>query len=131
MTKEESLAWVKSLKPGDIVIYSGFGVAGRIQTAKVEKVTPSGIVRTNRGSFKESPWSWSGRVGGYGKTPYYILFFSAFVCLRRQTEQDAIRGAVCRAKVTFAAVLVSAITTPVPAGSTFSVQFSIEPAGGM
>lgn len=37
MTKEESLAWVKSLKPGDIVIYSGFGVAGRIQTAKVEK----------------------------------------------------------------------------------------------
>lgn len=27
MTKEESLAWVKSLKPGDIVIYSGFGVA--------------------------------------------------------------------------------------------------------
>ena len=38
MTKEESLAWVKSLKPGDIVIYSGFGVAGRIQTAKVEKV---------------------------------------------------------------------------------------------
>ena len=68
MTKEESLAWVKSLKPGDIVIYSGFGVAGRIQTAKVEKVTPSGIVRTNRGSFKESPWSWSGRVGGYGKT---------------------------------------------------------------
>ena len=62
MTKEESLAWVKSLKPGDIVIYSGLGVAGRIQTAK-------GIVRTNRGSFKESPWSWSGRVGGYGKTP--------------------------------------------------------------
>ena len=42
MTKEESLTWVKSLKPGDIVIYSGFGVAGRIQTAKVEKVTPSG-----------------------------------------------------------------------------------------
>ena len=69
MTKEESLTWVKSLKPGDIVIYSGFGAAGRIQTAKVEKVTPSGIVRTNRGSFKESPWSWSGRVGGYGKTP--------------------------------------------------------------
>ena len=30
MTKEESLAWVKSLKPGDIVIYSGFGVAGII-----------------------------------------------------------------------------------------------------
>ena len=59
----------KAVKPGDIVIYSGFGVAGRIQTAKVEKVTPSGIVRTNRGSFKESPWSWSGRVGGYGKTP--------------------------------------------------------------
>lgn len=66
MTKEESLAWVKSLKPGDVVIYKG--LCSNLRPATVEKITPSGIVRTNRGSFKESTWSRSGRVVSYGKT---------------------------------------------------------------
>ena len=71
MTKKESLEWMKSLKPGDTVIYKDLN--RRIISATVEKVTPSGIVRTNRGSFKESTWSWSGNIGGYGKTVGEII----------------------------------------------------------
>lgn len=64
MTKEENTAWVKALSPGDTVIYKSWG--DDISPATVLKVTPSGIVRTDKGSFNQS--SWTGDITGYGKT---------------------------------------------------------------
>lgn len=69
MSKEESAAWVKSLKPGDVAIYKGWG--DDISPATVLKITPSGIVRTDKGSFNQS--SWTGDITGYGKTSGRII----------------------------------------------------------
>lgn len=56
MNHEEAIAWAKSLKPGDKVIgYNWPNYPCRIIT--ITKVTPSGIVRTDFGSYK---------VGTYG-----------------------------------------------------------------
>ena len=69
MTKEENEAWVKSLSPGDTVIYKDWG--DYIFPATVLKITPSGIVRTDKGSFNQS--SWTGDITGYGKTHGRII----------------------------------------------------------
>ena len=69
MTKEENTAWVKALSPGDTVIYKGWG--DDISPATVLKITPSGIVRTDKGSFNQS--SWTGDITGYGKTSGRIV----------------------------------------------------------
>lgn len=69
MTKEENTAWVKALSPGDTVIYRGWG--DDISPATVLKITPSGIVRTDKGSFNQS--SWAGDITGYGKTSGRIV----------------------------------------------------------
>lgn len=54
MTKDEWKEWAMSLRPGDRVIYKNWnGVAG---IAIVSKVTPTGIVRTDRGSFAQRPY---------------------------------------------------------------------------
>lgn len=44
MTREEALAWAKSLKPGDVVIHKGWNICIPLT---VKKVTPTGIVKTN------------------------------------------------------------------------------------
>ena len=68
--KEEADAWVASLIPGDKVLYIGF--AGKYEDIlEVQKVTPSGIVRTNKGSFKRPEWSAS--AIGYGRDTGYIV----------------------------------------------------------
>lgn len=46
MTREETLVWAKSLKPGDEVIYTKFE---SLFVLKVEKVTPAGWVKTKNG----------------------------------------------------------------------------------
>lgn len=69
MTKEENAAWVESLKPGDVVIYKDWG--DNISPTTVLKVTPTGIVRTDKGSFNQS--SWTGDITGYGKTSGRIV----------------------------------------------------------
>ena len=69
MTKEENTAWVKSLKHGEMVIYKGWG--DDISPATVLRITPSGIVRTDKGSFNQS--SWTGDITGYGKTSGRIV----------------------------------------------------------
>lgn len=63
MTKEEAAAWVRSLKPGDIVIRRRYN---DMWPDVVKKVTPTGIVRTIEGySFKPS---YGGLVSGYGNS---------------------------------------------------------------
>lgn len=65
MTREESEAWVASLKPGDVVIHKRW--YNHLCTLRVKKVTASGIIRTEEGySFKIS--NWSDMVRGYGST---------------------------------------------------------------
>ena len=65
MEREETEKWVQSLKPGDIVVnLCGWGNQD-VTVATVKKVTPSGIVRTDKGSFKQSNWG-SGAVISYG-----------------------------------------------------------------
>lgn len=66
MTREETLAWAKSLKPGDTVIHSA---CRSFFALTVEKVTPTGIVKTNEGkSFAQNTWFdgivGRGRTGG-------------------------------------------------------------------
>lgn len=64
MAREETLAWAKSLKPGDVVIHKGWN---ECYTLTVEKVTPTGIIKTNGGmSFAQT--SFSDRLLGRGRT---------------------------------------------------------------
>lgn len=64
MTREETLSWEKSLKPGDIVIHKDWN---ECYTLTVEKVTPTGIIKTNGGmSFAQT--SFSDRLLGRGRT---------------------------------------------------------------
>lgn len=64
MTREETLAWAKSLKPGDVVIHKGWN---ECYVLTVEKVTPTGIIKTNGGmSFAQT--SFSDRLLGRGRT---------------------------------------------------------------
>lgn len=64
MTREENEAWVASLKPGDVVIHKRRN--NYLRLLHVKKVTPTGIIRTEEGSFKISDWS--DMVRGYGST---------------------------------------------------------------
>lgn len=59
----EPKEWVKSLKPGDIVIRQ-FISSVTVQTVK--KITPSGIIRTDGGSYKLGPLD--SCVSSYGKS---------------------------------------------------------------
>ena len=69
MTHEEAVAWVKSLKPGDKVIgYNWPNSPCRIIT--VTKVTPSGIVRTDFGSYKVAQYGIT--CGSFGEGGYAI-----------------------------------------------------------
>ena len=61
--RSEVETWISELKPGDSVVLNGS--SGPSDILRVEKVTPTGIVRTNRGSYKLSKWS--ERVVIYGE----------------------------------------------------------------
>lgn len=64
MTREETLAWAKSLKPGDVVIHK---VCGELCALTVKNVTPTWIVKTNDGkSFAQT--SWGDSLNGRGRT---------------------------------------------------------------
>lgn len=64
MTREEALAWAKSLKTGDTVIQK---MCGNYRALTVEKVTPTGIAKTNGDkSFAQN--SWFDGIVGRGRT---------------------------------------------------------------
>lgn len=69
MTREETLAWAKSLKPGDVVIWSNYR---QYRALNVQKVTPTGIVKTN-GDMSFAQTSWSDRFLGRGRTGGEII----------------------------------------------------------
>ena len=48
MTRDEWKSWANGLNPGDKVIVTGWG---RNRVATVEKITPAGWVRTDKGFF--------------------------------------------------------------------------------
>lgn len=53
MTREEALAWAKSLKPGDVVTHKYWNICLPLT---VKKVTTTGIVKTNDDkSFAQTP----------------------------------------------------------------------------
>lgn len=55
MTREETLEWAKSLKPGDKVIYERIGV---VRALEVKSVTPSAMVEmTNNLWFSLAPYT--------------------------------------------------------------------------
>lgn len=56
MTRAEMQEWALSLKPGDTVIWQGGGFHGEVSVLTVQKVTPSGIVRTDKGDFKQNSY---------------------------------------------------------------------------
>lgn len=63
MTREENLAWAKSLKPGDVVIHVDWH---DVYALTVEKVTPTGIVKT-KGNKSFAQTSWDDRLRGRGR----------------------------------------------------------------
>lgn len=69
MTREEILAWAKSLKPGDVVIWSD---CGQYRKLTVQKVTTTGIVKTN-GYMSFAQTSWRDDLSGRGKTSGKII----------------------------------------------------------
>lgn len=83
----EMLEWAKSLKPGDKVIHDEYG---RYSILEVERVTPSGIVKTIGGkSFAQN--SFSDRLLGRGQfVSGYILPFTDEL-LQAAKEQEAKR----------------------------------------
>lgn len=73
MTREETLSWAKSLKPGDAVIYkSGWSGWCGLSVLEVEKVTPAGWVKTTSGEIF-SQKSWADEMRGRGSTSGYIV----------------------------------------------------------
>lgn len=69
MTREETLAWAKSLKPGDVIIQVDWK---DLYALTVEKVTPTGIVKTVGGkSFFQN--SWYSNIVGRGTTRGHIV----------------------------------------------------------
>lgn len=67
MTREETLAWAKSLKQGDKVIKVTGIIEKHYYVLEVLRVTPSGIVRTTNGeSYYQN--SWNSAIVGRGYT---------------------------------------------------------------
>lgn len=83
MTREETLAWAKSLKPGDVVIWSDFG---QYRTLTVQKVTTTGIVKTN-GDMSFAQTSRRDDLSGCGKTSGIIIPATAELLTEVEKEQ--------------------------------------------
>lgn len=49
MTKDKRTGWLARLKVGDEVIKSASGIYGREAVLVIEKITPTGIIKTNKG----------------------------------------------------------------------------------
>lgn len=64
--REEMLAWVKSLKPGDKVVCE-VGYVGEATILEVERVTPAGWVKTTNGQMYAQT-KWSDELWGRGRT---------------------------------------------------------------
>lgn len=69
MTREQALEWAKSLKPGDVIVQVDWR---DLYALTVEKVTPTGIVKTVGGkSFFQN--SWYSDIVGRGTTTGHIV----------------------------------------------------------
>lgn len=97
MTREETLAWAKSLKPGDTVIWNTGWPPGEISILVVEKVTPTGRVKTTNGmTFAQT--SWTDSMSAVGTRAYgYIISVTDDLLLEEQ-KQDADRKEMNRQK---------------------------------
>ena len=101
MNREETVAWVQSLRPGDKVIKMGWDKRPE-EILFVNKVTASGIVRTNRESYKVS--SYSDRCNEYGGFGKYIIPYSEDVAriaiknMEEEKERRRIEALIRRAK---------------------------------
>ena len=92
MTKQEIAAWAAALKPGDQVIevgtfYTGSPGENAVGVLTVEKVTPSGIIRTSGGDYKIGKYDHYPR--GYGQTTGQIIPY---------TEEKAVQAREYEAK---------------------------------
>ena len=90
MTDREKMSnWVKSLKPGDEVIFYGF-MDRPEKVLTVSKVTPSGIVRTNGGSFKQA--SYGSSVFRYGGGFGSILPYTEETAKKAREHEGAVKA---------------------------------------
>ena len=66
--REEMLAWAKSLKPGDKVVYISSGFPeNNLSILEVAKVTPAGWIKTtNEMTFAQNSWDSSIKKRGTG-----------------------------------------------------------------
>lgn len=69
-TREEWREWALSLKPGDKVINADYSWREKVRVETVEKITPSGMVRTNIGMYAQTKY-WE-KYRERGKTRGFI-----------------------------------------------------------
>lgn len=86
MTRAEMHEWALSLKPGDTVIWQGGGFHGEVSALTIRKVTPSGIVRTDKGDFKQN--SYSDAIAGRGDTWGEIVPVTPELLARAKAEDE-------------------------------------------
>lgn len=90
MTREETLSWAKSLKPGDKVIHCGWNCKV-LSVLEVKKVTPAGWIKTTCGkTFCQSDY-YRDRFTGRGETSGSIIPVTDEL-LQEAQRQDAERA---------------------------------------
>lgn len=62
---DEMKEWAGKLKPGDKVVLELLGPRGCIDVLEVERITPTGRIVTNKGTYGQSKYS--GYYKGYGE----------------------------------------------------------------
>lgn len=72
MTREETRAWALSLKPGDKVVKTKYWDKTPVDVLTVEKITKSGMVATNKGTYHMTS-EWESDYKGRGNADGNII----------------------------------------------------------
>lgn len=72
MTREEKRAWALSLKPGDKVVKTKYWNETPVDVLTVERLTKTGRVVTNKGTYHMSS-EWDSTYKGYGNAEGTII----------------------------------------------------------
>ena len=101
MTREQAMEWAKTLKPGDKVIVNmgSYNDFKNITVAQVKKVTPTLIIRTDKGDFSLGKYATVYRFRG---NMFYTLMPTTEGLLREAESQDERRVREREMKLTVA-----------------------------
>lgn len=102
-TREEWREWALSLKPGDKVINADYSWNNKIRVEFVEKITKSGMVRTNKGVYAQTKY-WDnykgrGETRGSIKPATLELIQQAEFQAQEEEKEKMVKRTIAEAKV--------------------------------